>query len=47
MTRRLIDQFVPLLPGPGRQHERDVLLGELTDREQTVFVRLAAGRSKP
>src|SRR5262249_29499593 len=47
VTRRLIDHFVPLLPGPGRQHERDVPLGELTDREQTVFVRLAAGQSKP
>jgi DNA-binding NarL/FixJ family response regulator len=44
-TRRLIDQFVPLLPGPGRQHERDILLSKLTDREQTVFVQLAAGRS--
>jgi DNA-binding NarL/FixJ family response regulator len=44
-TRRLIDQFVPLLPGPGRQRERDILLSKLTDREQTVFVQLAAGRS--
>ena len=44
-TRRLIDQFAPLLPGPGRQHERDILLSKLTDREQTVFVQLAAGRS--
>jgi DNA-binding NarL/FixJ family response regulator len=44
-TRQLIDQFAPLLPGPGRQHERDVLLSKLTDREQTVFVQLAAGRS--
>jgi DNA-binding NarL/FixJ family response regulator len=44
-TRRLIDQLVPLLPGPGRQHERDILLSKLTDREQTVFVQLAAGRS--
>jgi DNA-binding NarL/FixJ family response regulator len=44
-TRRLIDQFVPLLPGPGQQHEREILLSKLTDREQTVFVQLAAGRS--
>jgi DNA-binding NarL/FixJ family response regulator len=44
-TRRLIDQFAPLLPGPGRQHERDILLSKLTDREQTVFAQLAAGRS--
>jgi DNA-binding NarL/FixJ family response regulator len=44
-TRRLIDQFVSLLPDPVRQHDRDVLLGKLTDREQTVFAQLAAGRS--
>jgi DNA-binding NarL/FixJ family response regulator len=44
-TRRLIDQFVTLLPDPGRQHDRDALLGRLTDREQTVFAQLAAGRS--
>jgi DNA-binding NarL/FixJ family response regulator len=44
-TRRLIDQFVPLLPDPGRQHGRDALLGKLSDREQTVFLQLAAGRS--
>jgi DNA-binding NarL/FixJ family response regulator len=44
-TRRLIDQFVPLLPDPGQQPDRDVLLGKLTDREQAVFAGLAAGRS--
>jgi DNA-binding NarL/FixJ family response regulator len=44
-TRRLIDQFVPLLPGPGQQPDRDALLGTLTDRERAVFARLAAGRS--
>ena len=44
-TRRLIDQFAPLLPDPGRQHDRDTLLGKLSDREQTVFYELAAGRS--
>jgi DNA-binding NarL/FixJ family response regulator len=44
-TRRLIDQFVPMLPDPGRQQDRDALLSKLTDREQTVFVQLAAGRS--
>ena len=44
-TRRLIDQFVPLLPGPDRQSERDSLLSKLTDREKTVFWQLAAGRS--
>jgi DNA-binding NarL/FixJ family response regulator len=44
-TRRLIDQFAPLLPDPGRQHDQDVLLSQLTDRERTVFAQLAAGRS--
>jgi DNA-binding NarL/FixJ family response regulator len=44
-TRRLIDQFAPLLPDPGRQHDQDVLLSQLTDRERTVFAELAAGRS--
>jgi DNA-binding NarL/FixJ family response regulator len=44
-TRRLIDQFAPLLPDPGRQPERDAVLSKLTSREQTVFIQLAAGRS--
>jgi DNA-binding NarL/FixJ family response regulator len=44
-TRRLIDQFAPLLPDPGRQEEQDALLRKLTDRERTVFAQLAAGRS--
>jgi DNA-binding NarL/FixJ family response regulator len=44
-TRRLIDQFVPLLPDPARRQDRDVLLSKLTDREQDVFAQLAAGRS--
>jgi DNA-binding NarL/FixJ family response regulator len=44
-TRRLIDQFVPLIPDPGQQHDRDALLSTLTSREQTVFFELAAGRS--
>jgi DNA-binding NarL/FixJ family response regulator len=44
-TRRLIDQFAPLLPDPGRQPERDAVLSKLTGREQTVFTQLAAGRS--
>ena len=44
-TRRLIDKFVPLIPDPGRQQDRDVLLSKLTDREQTVFIQLAGGRS--
>jgi len=30
---------------PGRQHDRDVLLSKLSDREQTVFAQLAAGLS--
>ena len=44
-TRRLIDQFFPLLPDPGRQQDRDTILAKLTDRERTVFTELAAGRS--
>jgi DNA-binding NarL/FixJ family response regulator len=44
-TRRLIDQFAPLLPDPGRQQDQDAVLGKLTDRERTVFAELAAGRS--
>ncbi len=44
-TRRLIDQFVPLLPDPGLRAEREALLSKLTEREQTVFTQLAAGRS--
>ena len=45
VTRRLIDQFVPLLPDAGRQRDRDAVLSKLTDRERTVFAELAAGRS--
>jgi DNA-binding NarL/FixJ family response regulator len=44
-TRRLIRQFTALLPDPGRQQSRDEILDKLTDREQTVFAQLAAGRS--
>jgi DNA-binding NarL/FixJ family response regulator len=44
-TRRLINQFVPLLPDPARQPDRDALLSKLTNREQAVFAQLAAGRS--
>ena len=44
-TRRLIDQFAPLLPGPDRQSERDAVLSRLTSREQTVLTQLATGRS--
>jgi DNA-binding NarL/FixJ family response regulator len=44
-TRRLIDQFAPLLPDPDRQDDRDTVLSKLTDRERTVFTQLATGRS--
>jgi DNA-binding NarL/FixJ family response regulator len=44
-TRRLIDQFVPLMPDPNQQSHRDAVLNELTDRERSVFALLAAGRS--
>jgi DNA-binding NarL/FixJ family response regulator len=44
-TRRLIRQFTALLPDPGQQQNRDAIIDKLTDREQTVFAQLAAGRS--
>jgi DNA-binding NarL/FixJ family response regulator len=44
-TRRLIDQFAPLLPDPIKTQERASLLDELTDRERAVFAELVAGRS--
>jgi DNA-binding NarL/FixJ family response regulator len=44
-TRRLIDQFVPLMRDPNQQSQRDAVLNELTDRERSVFALLAAGRS--
>jgi DNA-binding NarL/FixJ family response regulator len=44
-TRRLIDKFIPLIPDPGHRQDHDALLSKLTDREQTVFIQLAAGRS--
>ena len=44
-TRRLIDQFAPMLPDPDRQGEQDTVLSELTDRERTIFAQLATGRS--
>ena len=44
-TRRLIDQFAPQLPDPVGQRRKEDLLGQLTERERTVFGQLAAGRS--
>src|SRR5262249_36211155 len=44
-TRRLLDQFAPLLPAPGQQPGPDAPLSRLTDRERAVFARLAAGLS--
>ncbi len=44
-TRRLIDQFMPLLPDARRQQRRDQLFERLTDRERAVFAQLASGRS--
>jgi DNA-binding NarL/FixJ family response regulator len=44
-TRRLIDQFVPLLPDPAQRHDKQELLGRLTDRERAVFTLIATGRS--
>jgi len=44
-TRRLISQFLPLLPDADRQQDQRRLLGRLTDRERAVFTLIAAGRS--
>jgi DNA-binding NarL/FixJ family response regulator len=44
-TRRLIDQFVPLMPDPNQPSPREEVLNELTGRERSVFGLLAAGRS--
>jgi DNA-binding NarL/FixJ family response regulator len=44
-TRRLIDQFMPLLHTPARREAQQELLGKLTDREKAVFTLIAAGRS--
>ncbi|MCU1656856.1 MAG: two component transcriptional regulator, LuxR family [Pseudonocardiales bacterium] len=44
-TRRLIDQFMPLMPGPNTRPQPDTVLSELTARERSVFALLAAGRS--
>ena len=44
-TRRLIDQFAPLLPDPDRHH--DALLSKPTDREQTLFAQFAARTIQP
>jgi DNA-binding NarL/FixJ family response regulator len=44
-TRRLIDQFVPLMPQANGRTHRQELLDRLTDRERSVFAQLAAGRS--
>ena len=44
-TRRLIDQFMPLLPDPSRREAQRELLAKLTDREQAVFGLIAAGCS--
>src|SRR5579863_970093 len=44
-TRRLIDQFAPLLPDPERTTRRDNVLEALTGREAEVFRLLARGQS--
>ena len=42
-TRRLIDRFVPLLPGVGAETPPD--LAELTEREREVLIHMATGLS--
>ena len=44
-TRRLIDQFVPLLPDPELATRRDSALDPLTDRERDVFLLIATAQS--
>lgn len=44
-TRRLIDQFISLIPDADRARQRNDVLGQLTDRERAVFSHLAAGKS--
>jgi DNA-binding NarL/FixJ family response regulator len=44
-TRRLIDQVVSLLPAPDRRTDHGSVLDQLTERERSVFARLAVGRS--
>ena len=44
-TRRLIDQFVPMLPDPAQRTTGIDLLARLTDRERAVFAQIAAGQS--
>ena len=44
-TRRLLDQFVPLMHDPMRSARRQMMLESLTDRERDVFALLARGQS--
>jgi DNA-binding NarL/FixJ family response regulator len=44
-TRRLIDQFMPLIPDPSQREAKRELLAKLTDRENAVFGLIAAGCS--
>jgi DNA-binding NarL/FixJ family response regulator len=45
-TRRLLDQFAPMLPSPdGSETSATDSLAALTDREREVFVLIAEGRS--
>lgn len=45
VTRRLLDQFAARLPDPAPDRPTQTPLGDLTERERTVFVELARGRS--
>jgi DNA-binding NarL/FixJ family response regulator len=44
-TRRLLDRFVPMLPGREDARPRPAELAELTEREREVLIQVAAGLS--
>jgi DNA-binding NarL/FixJ family response regulator len=44
-TRRLIRQFLPLIPDPDQENDKQDLLAQLTERERTVFALITAGHT--
>ena len=45
VTRRLLDAFLPHLPGPGAPAAEPPELSQLTAREREILIQVAAGRS--